>query len=104
MEILSRKKIIDNWLNTGDATKFFNQLYNDTFVKGFCYSKLTKDVKDYWRHPWPRYLTVLKRDYFNPWTLISALVAAILLILAFLQTVSSVLSLNGNCQKAPPPR
>ncbi|PON95341.1 hypothetical protein TorRG33x02_088630 [Trema orientale] len=97
----SRKKIIYNWLNTGNVTKFFNQLYNDTFVKDFCYSKLTKDVKDYCRHPWPRYLTVLKRDYFrNPWTLISVLVAAILLILTFLQTVSSVLKLKWELSKS----
>ena len=92
MEILCKRKVMDNWLNIDDATKLFNKLYDDTCVTDFYYLELTKDVNDYCGRRWPRYRTVLMRDYFkNPWTVISVIVAAILLIFTFLQTLFTII-------------
>ena len=47
MEILCKNKVIENWLNVEDATRFFNQLYDDTYIKENFYACLTKDVNDH---------------------------------------------------------
>ena len=91
MEILCKHGIVQNWLNVDDATKVFNKLYDDTFVKDFYYTTLNDLVNEYCRRRWPKYRTVLMHDYFrHPWALISVIAATILLTLAFLQTLFSI--------------
>ncbi|PKI60364.1 hypothetical protein CRG98_019300 [Punica granatum] len=69
---LSKKEIVDNWLNPEDATKFFNELYHDAYVKDFYYPKLCYDVKRYYQMSWPSWRTSLVQNYFStPWTLYS---------------------------------
>ncbi|KAL5581330.1 hypothetical protein UlMin_013772 [Ulmus minor] len=53
MEILCKNKVIENWLNVEDATRFFNQLYDDTYIKENFYACLTKDVNDHCERRWP---------------------------------------------------
>lgn len=92
MEILCKSGIVDNWLNIDDATKLFNQLYHDTFVEQFFYANLTAEVNEYCQHRWPKYRTVLMRDYFkHPWALVSVIAAAILLLLTFVQTLFTII-------------
>ncbi|KAF4385768.1 hypothetical protein F8388_010324 [Cannabis sativa] len=92
MEILCKRGVVDNWLNNEEATEFFNQLYNDTFVNYFHYSKLIVDVNEHCGHRWPKYRRVLMHDYFkHPWALTSVFAAAILLFLTFLQTLFTIL-------------
>ncbi|XP_062104589.1 UPF0481 protein At3g47200-like [Humulus lupulus] len=92
IQILCKSKAIINWLNIDDATKLFNRLYIDTFVKEYYYYPLTNEVNNYRRRHWPRYRRVLTRDYFkHPWALISVIAASIALILTFLQTVFAII-------------
>lgn len=59
----------------------------------FYFTNLCEDLNDYYRVPWHKWRTTLKRDYFsNPWTIISVIAAVVLLILTFVQTFYSVVS------------
>ncbi|EXC31343.1 hypothetical protein L484_017623 [Morus notabilis] len=92
MEILCKSKAIYNWLNIDDATRFFNKLYIDTFVKETFYIELTHQVNEYCRYPWHKYRRVLMRDYFkHPWAFISVIAATTALILTFLQTLFPII-------------
>ncbi|GMN29347.1 hypothetical protein TIFTF001_044339 [Ficus carica] len=92
MEVLCKSKAIESWLNIDDATKFFNKLYIDTFVKKSYYSNLTFKVDKYCERFWPRQRRVLMRDYFrHPWAQISVAAASVGLILAFLQTLFTII-------------
>ncbi|PON95338.1 hypothetical protein TorRG33x02_088600 [Trema orientale] len=91
MDILCDSGVVQNWLNVEDATKFFNQLYTDTYVKENYYLLLAAQVNRHCKRHWPRYRTVLMRDYFNhPWALTSVIVAAFLVVCTFLQTYYSI--------------
>ncbi|OMO85319.1 hypothetical protein CCACVL1_10283 [Corchorus capsularis] len=60
LDMLCNKNIIwDNWLTTGDATQFFNELYNDTYVKEFYYYELCRDLNNYCKDGWPKFLRAL---------------------------------------------
>ncbi|XP_060959445.1 uncharacterized protein LOC115700486 [Cannabis sativa] len=92
IEVLCKSKAIVSWLNIEDATKLFNRLYIDTFVKENYYDSLINEVNKYRHLRWPRYRRVLTRDYFkHPWALISVIAASIALILTFLQTLYAIL-------------
>ncbi|PON95336.1 hypothetical protein TorRG33x02_088580 [Trema orientale] len=92
IQILCKSKTIVNWMNMDDATRFFNRLYIDTFVKENYYLRLTNEVNEYCGRSWHRHRRVLVRDYFNhPWALISVIAASTALILTFLQTVFGII-------------
>ena len=92
IQVLSKSKTIVNWMNIDDATRFFNRLYIDTFVKENYYLKLTNDVNEYCGRSWHRHRRVLMRDYFkHPWALISVIAASTALILTFLQTLFAII-------------
>ena len=65
MQILCKSKAIVNWLNIDDATRFFNKLYIDTFVKETYYYQLTTEVNKYCRRRWHRHRRVLMRRLFQ---------------------------------------
>ncbi|KAL5581325.1 hypothetical protein UlMin_013767 [Ulmus minor] len=91
MEILFKNKVIENWLNVEDVTRFFNRLYNDTYIKDNFYVVLTTAMNLHCQRRWPKYRAVLMRDYFkHPWALISVFVAAFSVICTFLQTLFSI--------------
>ena len=86
-EILSKKKILVNWLNPEDAAQFFNKLYHNTHVYKYYYGSLSSKLSWYCEQRWPKWRTGLVRNYFNtPWAILSTTAAAILLILSFVQT------------------
>lgn len=87
LDILCENEIVDNWLNPEDSVRFFNKLYHNAFVQEFYYGSLCNQVNRYCQRRWPRWRSVLVRNYFNtPWAILSTLAAVILLILSFLQT------------------
>ncbi|KAF4367682.1 hypothetical protein G4B88_001434 [Cannabis sativa] len=91
MEILVNNDIMEKYMEMDDATIFFNRISNGTICQHY-YIDIVDDINKYCGRRWPRYRRVLKRDYFkHPWALISVLVAVTLLILAFLQTVFSII-------------
>ncbi|GKV41387.1 hypothetical protein SLEP1_g48930 [Rubroshorea leprosula] len=91
MEELSKSGILINWLNPHDTTQFFKMLYHDAFLKEFHYQKLCGEVNEYQQKLWPKWRAFYTRNYFaKPWAIVSQIVAAIVLILAFLQTIYSM--------------
>ncbi|KAJ6314829.1 hypothetical protein OIU78_018337 [Salix suchowensis] len=93
MDILSRSRIITNWLNPEEATQFFNKLYHDAFLKKYYYQKLHRDVNKYYRRRCPRWRALLMRNYFGtPWAIVSIIAVATLLILTVVQTIFTVMN------------
>ncbi|XVF60073.1 hypothetical protein PTKIN_Ptkin08bG0014000 [Pterospermum kingtungense] len=85
MEILC-KEIFDNWMSPEDATKFFNELYNDTYVKAFYYDELCNEVNQHYKQRWPRWRADLVHNYFfKPWAIVALIYAFIIFVLTFWQ-------------------
>ncbi|XP_062014286.1 UPF0481 protein At3g47200-like [Rosa rugosa] len=88
VDLLCEKHILANWLSADDASKFFNNLYNDTTVIDYVYEGVCNKVHSYRKEPWHKWRKKLKRDYFEtPWSTISFIAAFVLLLLTFLQTI-----------------
>jgi hypothetical protein len=97
VELLVRKKILFNTLGDSNAvTTLVNNLsqhisYIDTNSK---YSKLRKDLNKFYENRYHRWKATLRRDYLSsPWRSASTVAAIILLVLTFIQTVCSIISL-----------
>ncbi|KAA8525019.1 hypothetical protein F0562_011343 [Nyssa sinensis] len=88
--------IINNWLGDDEAiSSMFNKLGNNVYINpsNFSYSQVFKDVNKHCGRRWNKWLANLRENYFNtPWTIISFLAAAVLLLLTLTQTIFSVLS------------
>ncbi|PON95325.1 hypothetical protein TorRG33x02_088470 [Trema orientale] len=92
IQILCKTRAIVNWLNIDDATRFFNRLYIDTYVKVNYYHQLTTEVNKFCGSRWHKYRRVLKRDYFkHPWALISFIAASIGLTLTIIETLFGII-------------
>ncbi|KAE8717103.1 putative Calcium-binding EF-hand family protein [Hibiscus syriacus] len=88
MEILCKRDIFDNWLGLEDSTKFFNNLYNDTYVKEFYYSELSDKLDDHCRTWWPRWRAALVHNYFTkPWAMVALVYAVIMFGLTLWQAI-----------------
>ncbi|XP_021822043.1 UPF0481 protein At3g47200-like [Prunus avium] len=93
IKLLSEKKILANWLNVEDGSKFFNSLYIDTTLKDFQYAKLGAEVNKYYQVKWNKYFEQLRRDYFSsPWKIIALTVGILILLVTLMQFILSVLS------------
>nr|XP_011467705.1 PREDICTED: UPF0481 protein At3g47200-like isoform X1 [Fragaria vesca subsp. vesca] len=91
VDLLCEKGIVANWLSSEDASKFFNDLYNDTTVIDFVYKGLCTKVNDYHNDRWNRWMEKARSDYFDtPWSIIAFATAFVLLVLTFLQTVFTI--------------
>ncbi|GKV22563.1 hypothetical protein SLEP1_g32425 [Rubroshorea leprosula] len=94
VELLCHKGIIMNWLGTDEeVAEMINRLGTEVLIssKHFFYAKLFNDVNNHYNRPWNRRIASLRHNYFNtPWTLISFLAAAFLLLLALLQTTFTI--------------
>ncbi|KAL2932681.1 hypothetical protein RDABS01_015800 [Bienertia sinuspersici] len=97
VNILMNGGIVMNSLgNTEDLAEVFNTICRGTTyqARGFYYSRLCKQLNAYYETPWHRWRATLKHDYFsNPWTIISVVVAVVLLILTVIQTICTVISM-----------
>nr|XP_004301660.2 PREDICTED: UPF0481 protein At3g47200-like [Fragaria vesca subsp. vesca] len=91
MDILCKNGIIQNWLNPEEATEIFNNLYNNTNVDTFYYLELCQEVNKYCRRRWPRWRATYVRNHFSsPWAIASQAFAAVIFVLALLQTVFGI--------------
>ncbi|GMI76828.1 hypothetical protein like AT3G50120 [Hibiscus trionum] len=87
MEILCKSEIFDNWLSLDDSTQFFNNLYNDTYVKEFYYSELSDKLDGHCRRWWPQWRAYYVHNYFTkPWAIAAQIYAVIMLVLTVWQT------------------
>lgn len=98
VDILTSGGIILNSLGTTEEfADVFNTICKGTTyqVKGFYYTHLCKELNAYYKTPWHRWRATLNHDYFsNPWTIISVIVAVVLLILTVIQTTCTIISMK----------
>ncbi|KAG7986482.1 hypothetical protein I3843_03G083400 [Carya illinoinensis] len=87
VNILLEKEIIDNWLNLEDATRFFNKLFLDTYVKEYYFLEFNKQINSYCRGYWPSLRAYLVRNYIlTPMGIVSQVAAFILNVCTVFQT------------------
>ncbi|XP_037494063.1 LOW QUALITY PROTEIN: UPF0481 protein At3g47200 [Jatropha curcas] len=93
LEYLKKKGIVYFYLSAEDISSFFNRLYKDADLVNYTYRKISEDVNAYCESLWPRWRTMLLRDYFNnPWsTMAFFFCATVILVLTFLQTLYAML-------------
>ncbi|KAL3745400.1 hypothetical protein ACJRO7_014499 [Eucalyptus globulus] len=103
IDILISCRILENRLGSNeDVASLFNSLYKKTMREDsseFLYSNLCQKLNEYSRNPWNqwkaawyRWRVILYRQYFsNPWSAISVVAAAVLLVLTLLQTACSLM-------------
>ncbi|CAN6681770.1 unnamed protein product [Malus baccata var. baccata] len=94
VELLVEHEIIENWLgSTKKISTLLHDLGTGMVVDNYCYAPLCEDLNSYCgkrRHKW---MANLRQNYFNtPWSIISVVAAVILLLLTFIQTVCTVIS------------
>ena len=97
VELLVKKKIMENWL--GDhhaAATLVNKLNWQILQSGGTnhYSNLFRKLNAYYEVPHHSWKATLKHEYFrSPWRGASTVAAVILLLLTAIQTVYSIISL-----------
>jgi hypothetical protein len=92
VELLVEKGIIKNWIGEpSSVANMVNKLGLGTINPGSCYSDIAVKVNAHYSSRLTRSLAFLKRVYFgNMWIGTATVAAALLLIMTFLQMVSSV--------------
>ncbi|KAG8044986.1 hypothetical protein GUJ93_ZPchr0008g14128 [Zizania palustris] len=94
VELLRRRGILKSLLADDDeAARFFSHLGDGSAMNynRQAFSDLYKDVHRYCDRWWPRYKAMLRRDYFaSPWSVISFVVAALVVFLAATQAYFTV--------------
>ncbi|ONH95920.1 hypothetical protein PRUPE_7G096100 [Prunus persica] len=95
-DLLMDSGVISSMLGSSkDLSILFNHINRDVgFGEPFHYFQICANLNAYCNTPRHRWKAILKRDYFNtPWKLASTIAAIILLVLTFIQTICSILSL-----------
>ncbi|PQP97163.1 hypothetical protein Pyn_16639 [Prunus yedoensis var. nudiflora] len=96
VELLVKSGILESKLPDSEAAaEFINSLDLGTILFGrkFYFTGLCEKLNDYYRVPWHKWKASLKQDYFSsPWAGLSIIVAAILVMLTFIQTVCSLMA------------
>jgi hypothetical protein len=95
VELLVEKGIIKNWIGEPiSVANIVNKLGLGTINPGSCYYDISVKVNAHYSSRLTRSLAILKRVYFgNMWIGTATVAAALLLIMTFLQMVSSVYQL-----------
>jgi len=97
VDILVNKKIIVNL--TGDANKvvtMINNLTSNIPTPDFNshYFSICNSLNEFYDNPRNKYKAIFIHEYFNtPWKIASTIAAIVLLLLTFIQTVCSILSI-----------
>ncbi|KAJ3705695.1 hypothetical protein LUZ61_009400 [Rhynchospora tenuis] len=94
--VLEKAGILDNNLaNSEEGAKFFHQVrecahidFDNHYLK-----QVFVEVIDYCEAFWPKHRAKLRHDYFSsPWTIVSLMVAMLVLIMAIFHTIGFILS------------
>ncbi|KAM7490177.1 hypothetical protein LguiA_033098 [Lonicera macranthoides] len=101
VDLLSQNGIIENWLgDSKQAADLFNNINKNCVIidSNFYFSALSEELNAYCKVPRHKWKATLKHDYLNsPWRTASTSAAIVLLLLTFIQTVSSILgAAKGN--------
>ncbi|CAN6681936.1 unnamed protein product [Malus baccata var. baccata] len=94
VQLLVEKGIIDNWLvDTQKVSTLLRDLGTGMIVDNNHYETLLEELTNHREKHWPKWMVILKQNYFNsPWSTISVAAAVFLLILTLLQTMCSLKS------------
>ncbi|CAN6681771.1 unnamed protein product [Malus baccata var. baccata] len=94
VELLVEHGIIENWLgSTKKISTLLHDLGTGMILDHYCYAPLCENLNSYCRARRHKWMANLRQNYFNtPWSIISVVAAVILLILTFIQTVCTVIS------------
>ncbi|KAL6269026.1 hypothetical protein ACE6H2_025937 [Prunus campanulata] len=97
VELLAKDRVLESKLPDSNATaEFINSLDLGPilFSRTFYFTDLCEKLDEYYRVSRHKWKASLKQDYFSsPWAGLSIIVAAILVVLTFIQTVCSVMEL-----------
>ncbi|ONH89764.1 hypothetical protein PRUPE_8G015000 [Prunus persica] len=97
VELLAKSRVLESKLPDSKATAdFINNLDLGPilFSRKFYFTDLCDKLNEHYGEPWHEWKASLKQDYFkSPWASLSIIVAAILVVLTFIQTVCSVMEL-----------
>ncbi|XP_054817275.1 UPF0481 protein At3g47200-like isoform X2 [Prosopis cineraria] len=95
VEVLTHKKIIENWLGDADeVAALFNGLGKNIGSSDFSveYLDTWRRLNKFYQDPCHKRLATLRRDYCNtPWRTVASIAGIILLILTIIQTIFSIL-------------
>ncbi|KAI3470013.1 hypothetical protein Pfo_026676 [Paulownia fortunei] len=95
VEILRRHGIVDSWLGDNEViANMFNKLTDSVTGPGkyFIYAEIFDGVNNHCNASRNRWMAKFRHNYLHsPWTIISIIVAIVLLLLTITQTVSSIL-------------
>ncbi|XP_022158990.1 UPF0481 protein At3g47200-like isoform X2 [Momordica charantia] len=99
VSLLVKANIITNCIggNNQEVSTLFNDLCKDVIVRGDCncFNHINEALHEHCGARWNKRMASLRRDYFNtPWAFISFVAAAFLILLTFLQTLFSAMSLS----------
>ncbi|KAL9247197.1 hypothetical protein vseg_020654 [Gypsophila vaccaria] len=98
VDILMNNGIITNSLGTSeDLADMFNSICKGANYrkKGYYYKCVSRELSKHAKMPWNKWRATLSHDYFgNPWTIISVIVAFVLLVLTVIQTLCCVISMK----------
>ncbi|RXH72471.1 hypothetical protein DVH24_012155 [Malus domestica] len=94
VELLVEHGIIENWLgSTKKISTLLHDLGTGMILDHYCYAPLCENLNSYCRTRRHKWMANLRQNYFNtPWSIISVVAAVILLLLTFIQTVCTVIS------------
>jgi hypothetical protein len=97
VDLLVREGILVHDLGNSNAvTTLVNKLQQRILLSemNFNYSRLCKELNTFYKISCHRWKATLRRDYFStPWRIASTVAAIILLVLTFIQTICSIISL-----------
>jgi len=97
VDLLVRKGILVNTLGDSNAVatwvnKLSYQIYRSEMNSNYC--RLCEKLNTFYKIRCHRWNATLRRDYFStPWRIASTIAAIILLVLTFIQTICSIISL-----------
>ncbi|KAM7490217.1 hypothetical protein LguiA_033138 [Lonicera macranthoides] len=98
VDILVENDVIMNWLGDSSAVAaLVNSLAIETIVWGMTganFNIIYESLNAYCNVRWHKWKATLKCDYFStPWRIVSTIAAVVLLLLTFVQTITSIISL-----------
>ncbi|XP_020213666.1 UPF0481 protein At3g47200 [Cajanus cajan] len=95
VDILVQKRVLVNWLGDSDSVAdLFNGLWKNITHLNFndSYFRMCQDMNAFYRDPWHKMKSTLRRDYCSsPWQTAATIAGIVLLILSLVQTVCSIL-------------
>ncbi|CAK9176294.1 unnamed protein product [Ilex paraguariensis] len=97
VDLLNRSGIIYQRGDIKDVCNMFNKLGKEVAIdhEKYYFARIHEQLNGYCKIPWNKWMATLKRDYFGtPWATLSIGIAAILLLLTFIQAVCSIISVT----------